>query len=131
MILTHIIHPVSATGEEEYFVEITEHLCRKYCTRSSVQPTGTVSFSVGPTSIINDVAYATVTALVSTMTPKCKCGCATPQIFTERFQVAFPNTPGGTIKITPGDSTTVEPAYKGCCAARGIKLITTVTASIS
>ena len=131
MITTHVIHPVT-TGTEEYLVEITERLCRKYCPNASVQPTGEVTFEVGPTRIINTVAYATVTAKVSTMTPKCQqCGCATPQIFTERFDVAFPSSPGGTITITKGAQTIVEPSYTGCCAARGIKLTTTLTAVIA
>lgn len=131
MIQTHVIHPVTA-GTEVYLVEITEHLCRKYCPNASVQPTAEVSFEVGPTRIINTVAYATVTAKVSTMTPKCQmCGCATPQIFTERFDVAFPSTPGGTITIEKGPATTVEPAYRGCCAARGVKITTTLTAVIA
>lgn len=131
MITTHVIHPVT-TGTEEYLVEITERLCRKYCPSTSVQPTGEVSFDVGPTRIINDVAYATVTAKVSTLTPKCQtCGCATPQIFTERFDIAFPATAGTNITIEKGEQTYVEPAYTGCCAARGIKLTTTLTAVIA
>lgn len=132
MIQTHIIHPVDTAGTQAYLVEIVEHLCRKYCPNASVQPTGEVSFDVGPTRILGDVAYATVTAKVSTLTPKCQmCGCATPQIFTERFDVAFPSTPGGTITVNKESPTIVEPAYRGCCAARGIKLTTTISATIA
>lgn len=131
MITTHIIHPVSPGGMV-YMVEITEHLCRKYCQNASVLPTGAVSFEVGPTTIINGVAKATVTAHVSTMTPVCQtCGCASPQVFTERFDVAFSSAEGSTITIAQGEQTIVEPAYKGCCYARGIKLTTTVEATIT
>lgn len=131
MVTTHIIHPVTA-GSMVYLVEITEHLCRKYCQNASVLPTGAVSFEVGPTTIINGIAKATVTAHVSTMTPKCQtCGCATPQIFTERFDIAFSATEGSTITITQGAQTIVEPAYKGCCSARGVKLTSSITATIA
>lgn len=131
MIQTHIVHPVETAGTQVYLVEIVEHLCRKYCPNASVQPTGEVSFEAGPTRIINGYPTATITAKVSTLTPKCQmCGCATPQIFTERFDVVFPDTDTGTISVDKGPSTIVEPAYKGCCAARGIKLSTTVTVTI-
>lgn len=132
MIQTHIIHPVVEEGTQEYLVEITERLCRKYCQNASVLPTAAVTFEVGPTVVINGtIAKATVTAHVSTMTPKCQCcGCATPQIFTERFDVAFQATAGSNITITPGTQIIVEPAYKGCCAARGIRITTSITATI-
>lgn len=131
MITTHIIHPVTA-GSMVYMVEIVERLCRKYCPNASVLPTGAVSFEVGPTTIINGIAKATVTAHVSTMTPKCQlCGCADPQIFTERFDIAFSATEGSAITIEQGAQTIVEPAYKGCCAARGVKLTSSITATIA
>lgn len=131
MITTHLIHPVTLPGTQEYLVEITERVCRKYCQNASVMPTAAVTFEVGPTVVIGDIAKATVTAHVSTMTPKCQCGCATPQIFTERFDVAFQSSAGTDITITPGTQTTVEPAYKGCCAARGVRITTSLSASIS
>ena len=132
MIQTHIVHPVDTTGTQVYLIEIIEHLCRKYCPNSSIQPTGEVSFEAGPTRIINGYPTATITAKVSTMTPKCQqCGCATPQIFTERFDVVFPNTATGTITVTKDPLTIVEPAYRGCCAARGIKLTTTIQVEIA
>ena len=131
MIKTHIIHPSSATSTV-FLVEIVEHLCRKYCQSAGVQPTGAVSFTVSPTRILNDLAVATITAHVSTMTPKCQlCGCATPQVFTESFDIAFNATGTNTITLEQGAQTITEPAYKGCCAARGIKLTTTLTATIA
>lgn len=132
MIQTHLIHPVTVPGTQEYLVEITERVCRKYCQNASVLPTAAVTFEVGPTVVIGNVAKATVTAHVSTMTPKCQqCGCATPQIFTERFDVAFQSSAGTVITITPGTQVLVEPAYKGCCAARGVRITTTLNATIA
>lgn len=133
MIQTHIIHPVLEEGTQEYLIEITERVCRKYCQNASVLPTAAVTFEVGPTITVGEnIAKATVTAHVSTMTPKCQqCGCATPQIFTERFYVAFPSSAGTKITITPGAQILVEPAYKGCCAARGVKITTSLTATIA
>ena len=131
MIKTHIIHPSAATSTV-FLVEIVEHLCRKYCQNAGVQPTGDVSFTVSPTRILNNLAVATITAHVSTMTPKCQmCGCATTQVFSESFDVAFNVTGTNTITLEQGARTITEPAYKGCCKARGIKLITTLTASIA
>lgn len=132
MITTHLIHPVTVPGTQEYLVEITERLCRKFCQNASVLPTASVNFEVGPTVVVGDIAKATVTAHVSTLTPKCQCcGCATPQIFTERFDVAFQSSAGTNITITPGTKVIVEPAYKGCCAARGIKITTSISATIA
>ena len=132
MIQTHIIHPVLEEDEQVYLIEITERLCRKYCQNASVIPTATVTFEVGPTVVIDTIAKATVTARISTLTPKCQqCGCATPQIFTERFDVAFQSSAGIIITVTPGTQVITEPAYKGCCAARGIKITTSITARIA
>ncbi len=131
MITTHII-PVATATEQVFLVEVVERLCRKYCPSSSIQPTGAVSFSISPTRLIDGYAVATITAKVSTLTPKCQlCGCATPQIFTESFDVAFTATGTNTITLEQGASTLVEPAFKGCCAARGVKLTTTLTATIA
>lgn len=133
MITTHIIHPVQPDGTQVYLIEITERICRKYCQNASVLPTAAVTFEVGPTITVGEnIAKATVTAHVSTMTPKCQqCGCATPQIFTERFDVAFPSDAGTRITIQPGTQVIVEPAYKGCCAARGVKITTSLEADIA
>lgn len=131
MITTHLIHPVTVPDTQVYLVEITERLCRKYCQNASVQPTASVMFEVGPTTVINNIAKATVTARISTATPKCQqCGCATPQIFTERFDVAFVATAGTTITIEQGTQTLVEPAYQGCCSARGVRITTSIAATI-
>lgn len=131
MITTHLIHPVTVPDTQVYLVEITERLCRKYCQNASVQPTASVTFEVGPTVVINNIAKATVTARISTATPKCQqCGCATPQIFTERFDVAFVATAGTAITIEQGQQTIVEPAYKGCCSARGVRITTSIAATI-
>lgn len=131
MIKTQII-PVATATEQVFLVEIVEHLCRKYCQNASIQPTGEVSFSISPVRVVNDYAVATITANVSTLTPKCQCcGSATPQIFTETFDVAFTATATNVITIEKGAQTIVEPAFKGCCAARGIKLTTTLTVTIA
>lgn len=131
MIQTHIIHPVVVNGTQVYLVEITERLCRKFCQNASIQPTASVTFEVGPTVTINNIAKATVTARISTATPKCQqCGCATPQIFTEHFDVAFVATAGDNITIEQGTQTIVEPAYKGCCSARGVRITTSIAATI-
>ena len=131
MITTRII-PVATATEQVFLVEIVERLCRKYCQNASVQPTGEVTFSVSPVRVVNGYAVATITANVSTLTPKCQhCGCAEPQVFTETFDVAFTATATNVITIEKGATTLVEPAYRGCCAARGVKLTTTLTVTIA
>lgn len=131
MITTRII-PVATATEQVFLVEIVERLCRKYCQNASIQPTGEVTFSKSPVRVINGYALVTITASVETLTPKCQCcGCATPQIFTETFDVAFVATATNVITIEKGDTTLVEPAFKGCCAARGVKLTTTITVTIA
>ena len=131
MITTRII-PVSTATEQVFLVEIVERLCRKYCQNASIQPTGEVSFTVSPVRVVNGYAVATITASISTLTPKCQCcGCATPQVFTETFDVAFTATATNVITLEKGATTLVEPAFKGCCAARGVKLTTTLTVTIA
>lgn len=131
MITTRII-PVATATEQVFLVEIVERLCRKYCQNASVQPTGEVNFTVSPVRVIDGYAVATITAKVTTLTPKCQCcGCATPQVFTETFDVAFTATATNVITLTQGATTLVEPAYRGCCAARGVKLTTTLNVTIA
>lgn len=46
---------ISATAQR-YAVEVTENLCQPFCL-TSVQPQGSIAFSVGQTKVVNGTAY--------------------------------------------------------------------------
>lgn len=133
MITTRVIPSATASATTQtLLVEVVEKLCRKYCTNTGTQPTGTVTFTASPAKVVDGVAIFTVTANVTTFTPTCQeCGCSRPQLFTETFDLAFTATTANTLEIVQGDNTIVEPAYRGCCCAKGIRLTTTLVATIS
>lgn len=112
-------------------VEITENVCRPYCPTGNM-PAAAVEFSVGPVQVINGTAIAPVVAKVTIISPNERgCGCATTQVLTESFNIAFEATGTNTITLAAGASTIVMPAYVKCCKARGVKLTTTLTATIA
>lgn len=131
MITTRVIPPAEADSQV-LLVEIIEQLCRKYCINASLQPSASVAFTASPVRLLDGFALTTITAVVTVNTPVCQtCGCATTQVFTERFDLAFTATTANTITIAQGDTTMVEPAYRACCMAKGVKLTTTLTVSIA
>lgn len=130
MIQTRII-PVPTATQQEMLIEITENVCKPYCVGSNL-PAATVEFSTGVSRIINGSAIVPVTAKVTIVTPYTKeCGCATTQVLTEQFDIAFEATGTNTVTLVPGASVIVDPAYVKCCKARGVKVVTTLTATIA
>ena len=67
-----------------------EKLCQPFCIDSSIQPTGTVEYTVGTLQLNGTTVFVPVTARVQVIMPTV-CGCnAKTQLFTEQFYVAFP-----------------------------------------
>ena len=130
MIQTRII-PVATATTQELLVEITEAVCKPYCVNSSNQPTASVSFEVGTAQLINGSTVVPIVAKVTVLSPYKDCGCATPQVYTERFDIAFESTGTNTVTLAEGASTSVTPAYVRCCKARGVRIVTTLTATIA
>lgn len=129
MITTRII-PLATATAQELLVEITEPLCRAFCV-NGVQPFASVSFEAGTARIVNSNAVVPVVARVTVMSPTGECGCAKTQVFTERFDLGFNSTGTNTVTIAQGTETIVDPAYVRCCKARGVRLTTTLTATIA
>ena len=131
MITTRLIpiSPSSAT-REELLVEITERLCKSFCTLGDAQPTATVTFTAGTPIVADENTIVPITALVTVVSPTSSpCGCAHSQVFRETFTVAFNST--GTINLEQGNTVIVQPAFRKCCKASGVKILTTMTVSIT
>lgn len=131
MITTRLIpiSPSSATTEE-LLVEVTERLCKSYCTLGPAQPTATVTFTAGTPTYADNNTIVPITALVTVVSPNDKsCGCAHSQVFRETFTVAF-NTIG-TVGIEQGNAVIVQPTYTKCCKASGVKILTTITVTLT
>lgn len=131
MIQTIIVHPVTAPTTQ-VVVDITEKLCKSYCTLGPAQPTATVSFVVGAVQVTDEVAIFPMTAMVTIVSPTSSpCGCAHSQVFREQFKIAMPATDTNTLTIVEGDNTIVTPAYTKCCKASGVNITKTFTATIA
>lgn len=131
MITTRLI-PISpsSASTEELLVEITERLCKSFCTLGPAQPTATVTFTAGESIVADNNTIVPITALVTVVSPNEKaCGCAHSQVFRETFTIAFNTT--GTVGLEQGNSVIVQPAYTKCCKANGVKILTTVTVSLT
>lgn len=131
MITTSII-PLATATAQEMVVEITEQTCRPFCVNSGSQPSASVAFSVASVREVNGNAIATINAVVTVVSPnQSPCGCARTQVFTESFDVGFNATATNAVTLAAGDDVIVVPALVKCCNARGVKLTTTLTASIA
>ena len=131
MITTRLI-PISpsSASTEELLVEITERVCKPYCTLGSVQPTATVTFTAGTPVVADNNTIVPITAMVTVVSPNEEpCGCAHSQVFYETFTIAFNTT--GTINLEQGNTVIVQPAYTKCCKSKGVKILTTVTVSLT
>lgn len=131
MITTRLI-PISpsSASTEELLVEITERVCKSYCTLGPVQPTATVTFTAGTPIVADNNTIVPITALVTVVSPNDKpCGCSHSQVFRETFTIAFNTT--GTINLEQGNTVIVQPAYTKCCKSNGVKILTTVTVSLT
>lgn len=131
MIQTIIVHPVTAPTTQ-VVADITERLCKSYCTLGPAQPTATVSFVVGAVQVTDEVAIFPITALVTVVSPTTSpCGCAHSQVFREQFKLAMPATGTNTLTIVEGANTIVTPAYTKCCKAQGVNITKTFEATIA
>lgn len=65
-----------------------ERLCQPICASSSNQPSATVSYTAGAATLQGSTVFIPVTASIQLLTPG-ECCKATPQMFTEKFIVAF------------------------------------------
>lgn len=130
MIQTRII-PVATATEQEFLVEITENVCKAYCVGGTL-PVSTVEFVAGAAQVVNGNAIVPIVAKVIVATPNSNgCGCAHTQVFTERFDIAFTATATNAVTLTPGTTVLTDPAYVRCCKARGVRITTTLTATIA
>lgn len=124
--------PASTATAQELLVEITENVCRPYCINSTAKPTGTVTFTIANKRVMGGITLAQIIASVTVVNPSVDgCGCATTQVMTETFEVAFTASGTNVISIVPGLTTLTEPTNVKCCKAKGIKLITTLAATIA
>ena len=131
MIQTRII-PVATATEQELLIEVTENVCRPYCVNGTNLPTAMVEFNAGAVQVINGSAIVPIVAKVTVVSPNQNgCGCATTQVFTERFNLAFNATATNTVTLAAGASVLTDPAYVRCCKARGVRISTTLTATIA
>lgn len=130
--ITAKIIPVATATSQELLVEITENVCRPYCVENSVTPTASVTFEVGRVRVVNGNAIAPLIAHVTVMTPASGgCGCAKAQVFTEVTDIAFVESGTNEVTLAEGASVVQTPAYVKCGKAYGVKLTTTLTATIA
>lgn len=132
MVDVHVIptSPGYSATTQNLLVEVTERLCRPYCVSSMIQPSVTANYSAGATKTVGTSTVIPITAVITVVTPSANCGCATTQVFTETFNIAFVSTTTNTVTLTQGQ-TLVEPTYARCCKAKGVKASTVVTVTIS
>ena len=65
-----------------------EKLCQPFCANGSNQPSATVNYTAGPATLQGTTVFVPVTASIQLLTPG-NCCKAIPQMFTEKFIVAF------------------------------------------
>lgn len=131
MITTQLI-PVATATSQEMLVEITERVCHPFCINATAQPSASVVFTVGTARVVNSNAIVPVTAKVTVVTPDAQSGSlAKTQVFTETFDIAFEAATTNAVTLVPGADIVVTPARVKCCVANGVKLITTLTATIA
>lgn len=119
---------ISPTSQQ-YLVNIVENLCQAFCATSSIQPSGTVNFTVLDQQTSGTQTVVTINAAVNvTYTPIGMCRAVSRQ-FTEQFQVAFIGTAGQvpSIALTPLATIVSNENVKCNNRAYGISLATPLT----
>ena len=129
MITTSVI-PASTAGSQELLIEITEKLCHQYCVNEMQKPIVTVAFSQGEATVLNGNAIIPITATITAIQPSHDGRCVVPEIYAERFEVAFDATTTNVTTLTAGADSIVTPAYVSGCKAKGFHLTTTLTIAI-
>lgn len=65
-----------------------EKLCEPFCVNNSNQPSATVTYTAGVATLQGTTVFIPITASIQLLTPG-NCCKAVPQMFTEKFVVAF------------------------------------------
>ena len=122
--------PISiAATSQEYLSRVVENLCQAYCLTDSVQPSGSVAYSVTNQNTTGTQTIVTINAAV-TITYKPKgCNKSVVKQFSEEFEVAFIGAVNAvpTISITPQTTIVGVADIKCCNRAYGVSLSTPIT----
>lgn len=123
-----VADPVATT--QDLLIEIVERTCRSYHINDLTKPSATTVFNVEKTQVLGGTTIATISAVITITTPRNNgCGCADVQVYTETFDVAFDSI--GTVTLEVSTNSSVDPAYIKCCRSRGVKYVTTLSATIA
>lgn len=126
-----IVIPVSTATSQELLLELTEKSCADYSVLG-VMPTANVEYSVSPTTVINGNAIATITIKAIVMYPSSKpCGKTVPFEYVEKMDIAFKASGTNIVTLVRGADVAVKPAYVKSGVAHGVKVLTSVTATIA
>lgn len=125
--------PVATATSQELLVEFNERFCQPLDIVNLERATASISFiQAGPTRVINGDAIATLVATLTLTVPVGSCGSAQPYVYTETFDVAFTATGTNTVALAPGVLNTKYPIrITKCGKAGGVKVVTTLTATIA
>ena len=88
------LSPVGLSGtpvanQLSVMVTFKEKLCEPICANNSNQPFATVSYTAGDPVLNGTTVFVPIVASIQLLSPSNNCCKATPQMFTERFMVAF------------------------------------------
>ena len=123
------INPISITATtQQYAVELAANLCQLFCLTDSVQPQGSVTFSVGQIKVVDGIAYAEILANGSgTYIPKCGgCNSKVKQ-FSESFWVGFVGAGVPSVALTPTTPLQLADNVKCCNKAYGWSMVQSLT----
>lgn len=113
-------------------LNIRERTRKPYCINSLMKPSVDVRFAKGYTRNLNGVVVVTIYATITLATPSENgCGEAFIQVFTEKFNVAFPSQGSCNVSISVGTEQVVEPDFFRCCKAKGVSIYNTLVLDIA
>lgn len=89
-----VISPVGLSGapvanQLSALVTIREKLCKAICVDNNTQPNAIVSYTAGVPTLNDTTVFIPIVASIQILSPSPGCCQAIPQMFTERFTVAF------------------------------------------
>lgn len=124
--------PAATATQQEVLVEIEENLCKPVSVDATAKPVVSVAFETGTVTVLDENAIVPVMARVTILTPsKCPYGSASPQVFTEMFNVGFTATTTNVVTMVVGDQIKTELVNVKCCKARSVRMTTSLTLSIA
>lgn len=121
------LNPIAITAtSQEYAVEVSEKLCQSYCLTSSVQPQGTMTFSVGQVKVSNGIAYVELMCNGSIIY---RCGGCTSRVkqFSESVWLGFAGTAVPTIAVSAATPIQMADEVKCNNRASGWTMVSGVT----